>query len=208
MKDDENPERGPITWGYARVSTQGQETDAQMANLLRLMPDKIVEEKWTGVVPWNRRPVLKRLIEKAERGDTIAVAYTNRIGRKTSVILGFQEYLEERGIKLKVGDLGLDTSTPVGLAMLQMMAVFAQLEHSGIKRNMTEGRKVRKGQGYRVGGPKHKLTKHQRESIRRRHEEGETLRTLAKDYGVSKDTIGRVVANDEGFFKKSYRESA
>jgi len=200
--------RAPITWGYARVSTKDQETDAQMPNLLRLMPDEIIEEKWTGVVPWHKRPGLKKLIEKARPGDSVAVAYTNRIGRKTSVILGFQEYLEERGIKLKVGDLGLDTSTPVGLAMLQMMAVFAQLEHSGIKRNMTEGRKVRKGQGYRVGGPKHKLTKHQRESIRRRHEEGETLRTLAKDYGVSKDTIGRVVANDEGFFKKSYRESA
>ncbi|WP_342627177.1 recombinase family protein [Nguyenibacter vanlangensis] len=208
MKTIEIEERAPITWGYARVSTRDQETDAQMANLRRLGPDHIIEEKMTGTVAWQKRPVLRKLIEKAQPGDTIAVAYTNRIGRKAAVIWSFHEMLEERGIKLKVGDLGLDTATPVGRAMLQMMAVFAELDHSGIRRNMIEGRAVRQNQGYRIGGPKHKLSKHQRESVRRRHEEGETFRTLAKDYGVSKDTIARVIANDESFFKKSYRESA
>jgi len=143
---------GGLKIGYARVSTEDQKLDRQIDALKAYGVDRIVEEKYTGTK--RDRDGIKRLFEVVRPGDTVVVESVSRLGRRTIDVLQLIEDLEEMGVKFVSLKENFDTSTAIGKAMLQMMAVCAELERNQLVERIKEGIKASRKRGKRVGRPR------------------------------------------------------
>lgn len=98
------------TIGYARVSTAGQSLDIQIAALEEC--DKVFKEKESGAKA--KRVELERMLEFVREGDLVVITKLCRLARNTRHLLEVVEYLDSKGVGLKVLNLGIDTSSPTG----------------------------------------------------------------------------------------------
>ncbi len=118
--------------GYARVSTKGQSTDRQEADLLAAgvrRDDLYLDHGVSGARA--SRPAFDRSMAALHDGDTLVVATLDRLGRSTQNMLAFADELRARGAGLQVLNLGggdVDTATPVGSMLFTIMAALAQME--------------------------------------------------------------------------------
>lgn len=133
---------------YARVSTDHQ-TVANQLEALREAGERLgwnVVAEYTdrgisGAKGRDRRPQFDQLIKAVTRGevDLIASWSVDRLGRSLTDLLGFLGELHAKGCDLYLHQQGLDTSTPAGRAMFQMMGVFAEFEREMIRERVTAG---------------------------------------------------------------------
>jgi len=132
---------------YARVSTEDQNVEQQVAVLEKYQPDYIVTEKFTGKT--IDRPKFIQLISKLKAGDALVVREVSRLGRKTSEVLTLAETLQDRGVKLVIDNLGeLDITSQTGKLLFLMLSGLAEMEREtmlerqriGIERAKAEGR--------------------------------------------------------------------
>lgn len=133
--------------GYARVSTQEQNLAMQISALeaAGVSPSMIFTEKVSGAS--SKRPGRAAALRQCRAGDTFTVWRLDRVGRSLIDVLNFLQLLEASGINFKSLTDSIDTKTPAGKAMMQMLAVFAEFERSvtteriraGVKRAMNDG---------------------------------------------------------------------
>ena len=185
--------RRPIlmpVYGYARVSTDGQTLDAQIAQLKAAGAEKIFREKVSGARA--NRPELARLMRGLAPGDVVLVTRLDRLARSTRDLLNTLASVTEKGAGFRsLHDAWADTTTPHGRLMLTVLAGLAEFERELIRARTGEGRERAKARGVRLGR-KPKLTAHQiREALARR-EAGEALTEIARSYAVSHSTISRL----------------
>lgn len=140
--------------GYMRVSTDDQDVAMQEVALLRAGCERLYADKISGKT--TSRPQLDLMLRELRAGDTLVVWKLDRLGRTTVHLIGLIEELSRKGIEFRSVTENFDTTTPMGRAMVGIMAVFAQLEReviqerirAGVKRAMSErdswGRKVDK----------------------------------------------------------------
>ncbi|MDR4241302.1 recombinase family protein, partial [Bacillus mycoides] len=102
-----------------RVSTFDQNLDRQIHSLTKYGCEKIIQEKFTGTI--RKRQGLVKLFDVIRKGDTVVVESISRLGRKTLDILSIIQQFEETEIKFLSLKDNMDTRTPTGKAMLQMM---------------------------------------------------------------------------------------
>jgi len=88
----------------------------------------VVDDGVSGAVEPSRRPALGPALLSARRGDVLAVSRLDRCSRNLRHFLNLWHDLERRGVDVVALDVGLDTSTAAGRAMVQMMMVFSELE--------------------------------------------------------------------------------
>ena len=114
--------------GYARVSTIGQDLDAQLAALdaAGVDPSRVFTDKLSGSAK-TARPGLVALLDYARPGDTVVVAAIDRLGRSVAEVTRTIADLGERRITLHVLREGVDTATPTGRAIAAIMASLAVL---------------------------------------------------------------------------------
>lgn len=151
---------------YCRVSTdeqaqQGYSIDHQKERLEAYCKSQgwteyqfYVDDGFTGTN--MDRPALKRMIRHIEQGriDTVVVYKLDRLGRKQKdVLFLLEDIFETHGVVFKSATEPFDTSTPLGKAMLGILAVFAQLERDTIVERVTAGRRQRVRRGLWHGGP-------------------------------------------------------
>ena len=177
-------------YGYARVSTDGQTLDAQIAQLKTAGAEKIFREKAGGARA--NRPELARLMRGLAPGDVVLVTRLDRLARSTRDLLNSLASVAEKGAGFRsLHDAWADTTTPHGRLMLTVLAGLAEFERELIRARTGEGRERAKARGVRLGR-KPKLTPHQiREALARR-EAGEALTEIARSYAVSHSTISRL----------------
>ena len=177
-------------YGYARVSTDGQTLDAQIAQLKTAGAEKIFREKAGGARA--NRPELARLMRGLAPGDVVLVTRLDRLARSTRDLLNTLATVAEKGAGFRsLHDAWADTTTPHGRLMLTVLAGLAEFERELIRARTGEGRERAKARGVRLGR-KPKLTAHQiREALARR-EAGEPLTEIARSYAVSHSTISRL----------------
>ena len=178
-------------YGYARVSTDGQTLDAQIAALTVAGAAPVFNETASGAKT-DRRD-LARAIKALEAGDTLLVTRLDRLARSTRDLLNTLAQITERGAGFKsLADAWADTTTAHGRLMLTILGGLAEFERELIHARTSEGRKRAKDRGQHMGRPP-KLTPHQRaEALRRRDEGEETLAEIGRSYNVSPQTIGRL----------------
>ena|SRR6185437_12370396 len=141
---------------YVRVSTGGQDTAMQMADIRRLAELRgweivaTVEEKASGA---KTRPARQRLIAEAKAGiyDAIVVWKLDRWGRSTVDVLTTVTELDSAGIAFVSVQDSIDLTTPQGRLMVQLLAAFAEFERAQIRERVTAGLKHAQRHGTRTG---------------------------------------------------------
>jgi len=177
-------------YGYARVSTNGQDLGAQVAELQASGCGNIYKEKASGAK--TDRPALAKLIRRLEDGDVLLVTRLDRLARSTRDLLNILAEIGKRGAGFRsLKDAWADTTTPHGRLMLTVLGGLAEFERELIRARTGEGRKRAKARGVKFGRPR-VMTTHQREEALQRLAEGALQADLARSYGVSEATISRL----------------
>lgn len=183
-----------MRFGYARVSTDDQDTAAQVAALKVAKCDQIFREKASGG-RWDR-PELHRLLDRLRQGDVLVVWKLDRLSRSLRDVLMIMERLGE----LKAGFRSLteviDTTTPAGRMMMQMVGAFAEFERAMLRERTKAGIANARVEG-RTGGRKPKLTTQQEAEIVKMVRRGEkTAADTARLFRVHPATISRILARN------------
>jgi DNA invertase Pin-like site-specific DNA recombinase len=179
-----------MTFGYARVSTDGQSLEAQQAALKSAGCVKVFSEKESGAK--TDRRALAGAIKVLGARDTLIVTRLDRLARSTRDLLNTLAAIGDKGAGFKsIADTWADTTTPHGKLMITILGGLAEFERSLILARTGEGRKRAMADGIRFGR-KPKLTPHQRAEALARREAGESLADIGRSYAVSHSTISRL----------------
>jgi DNA invertase Pin-like site-specific DNA recombinase len=180
------------TYGYARVSTNGQDLGSQEAELIAAGAVKVFKEKVSGAK--TDRAELAKVIRRLEPGDVLVVTRLDRLARSTRDLLNIVAAIAEREAGFRsLKDTWADTTTPHGRLMLTVLGGLAEFERELIRARTGDGRTRAKARGVRFGRPT-VLTPHQRAEALERLAQGEAQADLARSYGASQATISRLAA--------------
>jgi len=142
----------PRTFGYARVSTDEQETALQIRALKNFGCDKIYEEKASGRT--MDRPLFSALVDMGVlAGDRVVVWKLDRLGRSLKGLTETVAHLEKMGVDLIVLTEKIDTSTATGKFFFHVMAAMAQWESDMISERTKAGIEAKKARGETMGRP-------------------------------------------------------
>ena len=185
-----------MIYGYARVSTDGQSVEAQVAALTAAGAGKVFREVASGAK--TDRAQLRRALDALDADDILMVTRLDRLARSTRDLLNTLATITAKGAGFRsLGDGWADTTTPHGRLMLTVLGGLAEFERDLIRTRTGEGRARAKDRGVKLGHPS-KLTPHQiREAIARR-DNGEALTDIARTYNVSHSTISRLKEHSPG----------
>jgi DNA invertase Pin-like site-specific DNA recombinase len=181
-----------MIYGYARVSTNGQDLAAQEAELMAAGVAKVFKEKVSGAK--TDRAELAKVIRRLEPGDVLLVTRLDRLARSTRDLLNILDDIAKRGAGFKsLHDAWADTTSAHGRLMVTILAGLAEFERELIRARTGEGRKRAKDRGVKFGRPS-ALTPHQREEALQRLGNGEAQADVARSFNVSQATISRLAA--------------
>ena len=181
--------------GYARVSTRQQSTDRQEVDLLAVgvrRDDLYVDQGVSGARA--SRPRLDRALDALEGGDTLVITTLDRLGRSTHNMLAFAEELRDRGVGLRVLNLGavdVDTSTPMGSMLFTVMAALSQMEYEIKRERIIDSISKRRDAGRDLGGRPRQVTDSQVRSAIDLVQGGKPAAQVARDLGMSRATFYR-----------------
>jgi DNA invertase Pin-like site-specific DNA recombinase len=192
---------------YARTSTADNQTTENQIRELQAVAER---HGWTvagvyddngvsGATPRESRPAMKRLLKAVARReiDMVAAWAVDRLGRSLIDLLGFLSELHAKRIDLYLHQQGLDTSTPAGRAMFQMLGVFSEFERSMIRDRVRSGMERAKAIGTRsgkaIGRPAVPNAVNQKIRALVEANAG-TQREIAKRLNVSRGAVFRVAA--------------
>lgn len=142
--------------GYARVSTQDQETAAQIAALEQAGCERIFQEKASGG-RWDR-PELHRLMEHLRKGDVLVVWKLDRLSRSLKDVLALMEKISQAGAGFQSLTEAIDTTTPAGRMMMQIVATFAEFERAMLRERTRNGLDAARARAYWRQTPKTQYT--------------------------------------------------
>jgi DNA invertase Pin-like site-specific DNA recombinase len=182
----------PYLLGYARVSKgDDQSNAAQLTALKRAGCARLFEEAASGG-RWDR-PVLQELMRQLRPGDVVVVWKLDRLSRSLKDLLHLMERIEAAGAGFRSLTEAIDTTTPAGRMMMQMVGAFAEFERAMIRERTRAGLAAARSEG-RVGGRRPKLRADQRRDIAENILSGRrTGAQMARLYGVSPATVSRIV---------------
>jgi len=175
--------------GYVRVSSCSQNTDRQLDGIEL---EKIFEEKASAKDA--KRPVLQECISYLRTGDCLHVHSIDRLARNLMDLQTIVSTLNEKAVSVTFHKENLTFSgsnnNPMNKLMLQMMGAFAEFERALIKERQREGIAKAKAMGKQIGRRRALDNKQVEEiKIKTRIAGGEAKSTLAKEYGVSRQTL-------------------
>lgn len=140
-----------MIFGYARVSTSEQETTLQIDALNRAGVHTIFQEKTSSI---GQRPELRRLLAKLTDKDSLVVYKLDRLARSLKDLLQIIEQLEQIGCAFKSLTEPIDTVTPAGRLMLNILGSVAEFERSLIRQRSMAGQAAARRRGVHCGRPR------------------------------------------------------
>jgi DNA invertase Pin-like site-specific DNA recombinase len=177
--------------GYARVCASEQETAAQVTALKAAGCERIYREKASGG-RWDR-PELHRLMDQLRNGDVVVVWKLDRLSRSLRDVLTIMERLAGAKAGFRSLTEAIDTTTPAGRMMMQMVGAFAEFERGMLRERTKAGLDAARREG-RIGGRRPKLSPRQRAEIIRMVSRGSrTAADAARLFGVHPATISRLL---------------
>ena len=177
--------------GYARVSTIGQDLDAQLAALSAagIGAERVFIDELSGSAK-TARPGLAAMLDNARGGDTVVVTAVDRLGRSVAEVTRTIADLGERRILLRALREGIDTASPTGRAVAAIMATLAELELDLRRERRASSRQSRHTRGLPATKPP-KLSGERQDQLRRLAATGEPVHELAKTFGIGRATAYR-----------------
>jgi DNA invertase Pin-like site-specific DNA recombinase len=178
--------------GYIRVSSSEQTPALQSDALATAGVTKTYSD--LGVSgSLASRPQLDALLEYVRDGDVVVVWKLDRLGRNTRHTLTLLATLAERGVGFRSLTEGLDSTGPMGRAMITIIAAFAELERDTIRERTVAGLAAAKARG-RVGGRPRALSTAKVEFAQTLRAKGHGAQAIADELGVSPASIYRALA--------------
>jgi DNA invertase Pin-like site-specific DNA recombinase len=178
--------------GYARCSTELQDLTAQRAYLESqgVAPDRVYTDH--GLSGTRRdRPGLDQALAACREGDEFLVMRLDRLGRSTRDLLSILQVLEERRVVLRAGSMTYDPADPVGVMLIQILAVVAEFEASVTRARTREGMRRAAAAG-RLKGKQPSLTPAQDRECARLLDAGElSAREIGELFGCSRPSVYR-----------------
>ena len=187
---------------YVRVSTDHQSVRNQEIEL------QAVAERhgWTVVTVFkdqgisgakgrDQRPGFDKLLKAVARRefDMVAAWSVDRLGRSLIDLVGVLQELHAKHVDLYLHQQGIDTTTPSGKAMFQMMGVFAEFERSMIRERVMAGLARARAEGKQLGRPATVADDTAKvRTIRAARAAGKSIRTIAREEGVGIGTVSRL----------------
>jgi EAL domain-containing protein (putative c-di-GMP-specific phosphodiesterase class I)/DNA invertase Pin-like site-specific DNA recombinase len=187
-----NAERKRI--GYVRVSSFDQNPERQLE---QIQVDKVFTDKASGKD--TRRPELERLLAFVREGDTVVVHSMDRLARNLDDLRRLVQGLTQRGVRIEFLKEHLTFTgedSPMANLMLSVMGAFAEFERALIRERQREGIALAKQRGaYR--GRKKSLSSERIAELRQRVEAGEQKTKLAREFGISRETLYQYLRTDQ-----------
>ncbi len=181
--------------GYARVSTQEQDNAAQIAALKSANCELIFQEKATGG-RWER-PELQRLLSQLRKGDVLVVWKLDRLSRSLKDVLTLMEKIEKAGAGFQSLTESINTTSPGGRMMMQIVGAFAEFERAMLRERTRNGLDAARKEG-RIGGRRPKLKMHQEQEILNFVKTGQkTGASVARLFNVHPSTVSRLLARNK-----------
>jgi DNA invertase Pin-like site-specific DNA recombinase len=177
--------------GYGRVSTNEQDTAAQVSALKSAGCEKIFREKASGG-RWDR-PELHRLLDQLREGDVLVVWRLDRLSRSLRDVLTIMERIHEAGAGFRSLTEAIDTTTAPGRMMMQIVGAFAEFERSILRERTMAGLDSARKRG-RIGGRRPKLRPQQQEEIVSMVTSKKTAADAARLFNVHPATMSRLLA--------------
>lgn len=190
MKEIDN-----MIYGYARVSSKGQETNGnsleeQQIKLKDAGCQDIVVEQFTGTT--TERPLFTELIDKLQQGDTLKVTKLDRFARTAGKGSELVKSLLDKGISIHILNMGLIDNTPTGRLIMNVLFAFAEFERDMIVERTQSGKVIAKTKaGFREGRPPTPQKK--LDNAVRLINSGHSYKEVVDITGLSKSTIIRAV---------------
>ena len=184
---------------YLRVSQDSQTT----ANQFHILQEVAERSGWTivqvfedagisGSKSRDQRPGYDALLKAVHRRevDMVAAFAVDRLGRSLPDLVAFLSDIQARGCDLYLHQQAIDTSTPSGRMLFQMLAVFAEFERAIITSRINAGLDRARSKGVRLGRPS--IAPIDLDPVRKRILQGQSIRVIAKATGFSTATVQRV----------------
>lgn len=174
--------------GYARVSTDGQSTDAQHAALVAAGAEVVFAENISGS-SYNGRAALQKALNNLRDGDVFIVTRLDRLARNTRDLLNVLDNISKKGATFKsLNDTWADTTSAHGRLMISVLGGLAEFERELIRARTSEGRTRAMANGVQFGRPP-KMTNHQRKAAKELYAAGKPQIEIARLFNVSPATI-------------------
>ncbi|OYU34662.1 recombinase family protein [Novosphingobium sp. PASSN1] len=182
-------------FAYCRVSTADQTPDNQILEIqaagFQLEPRRVIAETVSGSTPAMERTGFRKLIDRLEWDDVLIVTKLDRLGRNAMDVRATVEQLAEMNVRVHCLALGgVDLTSPAGKMTMAVISAVAEFERDLLVERTQAGLVRAKAQGKKLGRPR-SLTASQLETVRLRRSEGASVRTLAREFGVSASAIQR-----------------
>jgi DNA invertase Pin-like site-specific DNA recombinase len=176
--------------GYARVSTNEQSLDRQRDELTAAGADIVYAEVGSGK-KGAPRPQWDELLRSLRKDDALMVTELSRLGRSTSQLSALADDLMERGIALRILNLGIDTATPSGRLVYGIIAAVAEMERDLLIERTNSGLAASRARG-RKGGRKREFSPAAVRKAQEQYDRGElSVTEIARIAGVSRQTLYR-----------------
>lgn len=177
---------------YIRVSTVEQNEDRQLENLRKYKIDRIFSEKVSAKD--TKRPQLQEMLRYVREGDTVYINDFSRLARSTMDLLSIVEQLQSINVQLVSLKENIDTSTPTGKLMLQMIAAINEFERANLLERQREGIKCAKERGAYKGRKKIEVSEHDFSELYQLWTLHKMSKSeMAKKLNVSRTVIDRLI---------------
>ena len=186
--------------GYARVSTTDQNHELQLEPLKAEGCERVFQDTASG--GQRNRPELDKMLDQLRQGDMVVVWKLDRLSRSLGDLLNIVDKIGKAGASFKSLTEELNTDSPAGRAMFQMVGVFSEFERGMIRERTRAGLKAAKAEG-RCGrrfknGQRFKLSDCEQAKILRDVSSGhESVAACARLFNVHPATIWRLVKRSE-----------
>jgi DNA invertase Pin-like site-specific DNA recombinase len=175
-----------MKYGYARVSTEDQKADLQVAALTKAGCEYVFTDTASGAS--TKRPELKRCLDSLRAGDVLVVWKLDRLGRSLSHLVAVLSDLQKRGVAFQSLTEAIDTASAAGRLMGHILGALAEFERALIVERTQAGLKAAKQRGQKLGR-KPSLSEDQRKHARELLAKGESPAAVANLLNVCRATL-------------------
>lgn len=188
------------TFAYLRVSTAEQTVENQRLEIewAGFKPTMVFKETVSGKAAAAQRPEFSKLLETLERTSgpkELVVTKLDRLGRNAMDVRKMIDQLAEMGCGVVVLQLGkLDLTSAAGKMTLTVLAAVAEMERDILVERTQAGLKRAKAEGKTLGRP-HALAGEKAERARQMLQEGASVASVAREFGVARATVAKLAAH-------------
>ncbi|RWN98685.1 recombinase family protein [Mesorhizobium sp.] len=178
--------------GYARTSTTDQKAglQAQLRDLEQAGCTKVFREEVSSVA--TNRPQLAAVLEWVREGDMLVVTKLDRLARSVADLVSITAALKAKGAGLRILAMNLDTATPTGKLMLNLLGSIAEFERELMLERQREGIAKAKAEGKYTG--RQPTARAKAKEVLRMRAEGKSVSDTVTALGISRASVFRILA--------------